>query len=120
MNRRLLAATTGVLALGGFLAACGDDKMSKDDFVEEAQENAGWTEEQASCVFDELGDDAESFLGQEGEPSEEDLTRFTDAATKCIGAATDMTIPDMTMPDISMPDLSGITIPDIAGVTVPG
>jgi hypothetical protein len=118
MNRRLLASTTAVLALGGFLAACGDDKMSRDEFVETAVEDGGLTEDQANCVFDELGDDAEEFLGQDADDaSEEDMQRFTEAVSACISSS--ISIPEISMPDFSVPDLSipDLTVPE--GVTVP-
>ena len=118
MNRRLLAPTAAVLALGGFLAACGDDKMSRDEFVETAMEDGGFTEEQANCVFDELGDGAEEFLGQDADDaSEEDMQRFTDAVATCMSSS--MSIPDMTIPDVTIPELSVPDLTDPEGVTVP-
>ncbi len=108
MNRRLLAPAAAVLALGGFLAACGDDDMSREEIIAEFQESAGLTEEQATCVYDSLGDDANEFLNQDADDADdEDVARLTDAISECV-------VGDITIPDVSMPDLGDITIPDIS------
>jgi hypothetical protein len=118
MNRRLLASTAAVLCLGGFLAACGDDEMSRDEFVETAMDEGGLTEDQANCVFDELGDDAEEFLGQSADDaSDEDMERFVDAVSSCVSSS--LSIPDLSMPELTIPDLSAPDLSAPEGVSVP-
>lgn len=124
MNRRLLAPAAAVLALGGFLAACGDDKKSEDEIITEFQESAGLTEEQARCVYDSLGDDANDFLNQSADDADdEEVARLTETMTTCMGG--DITVPDLgeiSIPDlenISIPEMPEISMPDIAGITAP-
>lgn len=115
MNRRLLAPAAAVLALGGFLAACGDDKESKEELIDRMVDS-GMTEEQANCVYDELGDDANDFLNQsEDDASDEDVARLTETMTACMGGS--VTVPDLG--DVSIPDLGEISIPDLDSISIP-
>lgn len=119
MNRRLLIPAVAVVGLGGFLAACGDDDMSRDEIVEELASVAGVSEEQASCVYDEIGDDAQDFFNQDADDADEaDMQRIFEAAEACgagLAPVPDVSLPDLsdfTIPDISIPDMSGLSLPD--------
>lgn len=81
-------AVPAALVLG--LAACGDDDATQEDLEQELVENAGITEEQASCVGDrvygeldqdEINELAESDNFEEAGEAGEVLTA---AITECI------------------------------------
>lgn len=109
MNRRLAAATLGVLSFSVVAAACGDDEISRDEAIKTMTEGDVMTEEQAGCVWDDLGDDAGKFLGQDNDDaSDEDVQRLTESMSKCMG---------LEIPNMSMPEMPTISVPAMPTTT---
>jgi hypothetical protein len=84
-------AAPAVLALG--LAACGSGDVSKEKFTSDLQDEAGYTEAQATCVTDRLYDELEQDqindlyeADTEEEAGAEGFEALTTAATDCATA----------------------------------
>ena len=88
--RRLIGlSVAGLLVLG--VAGCGDDDDDggngggdNDELIDQMVAE-GATREEAECVVDELGDDAERLLtmDEDEDPDPEDLVKFLEAISEC-------------------------------------
>ncbi|MEX0783695.1 MAG: hypothetical protein WD557_13705 [Dehalococcoidia bacterium] len=83
-KRRAILLSFGAISLFGLVAAaCGGDP-SNDEIVDRLVDE-GLSEDQATCMVDELGDDAGRLFGaDEDEISDEDAEKLFGAVFSCI------------------------------------
>lgn len=81
-----------VAALAMFaLGACSDDEYSQGDFINECQDNAGLTEEQCRCAWDELtgnvsaSDIQDAAQADAGDVDPEVAAQLNEALASCAG-----------------------------------
>jgi polyhydroxyalkanoate synthesis regulator phasin len=84
---RVVLITSAVFTLTVGLTACGDDDeggSSNAQALIDAMVSEGAPEEEARCLVDELGDDAERlWTSDDADLSEEDMEKFEEALKEC-------------------------------------
>ena len=101
---KVLGLVAGIVLIA---AACSDDSVSSDDLRDALVEANLFTEEEAQCVVDEIGDsvgglDAGAFTGDD--LSDEDQAAITDATVTCLTGSDSEEIPDPSDTDLNTED----------------
>lgn len=108
--RRALFGLVAAAAL--FLAGCSsDDTVDRGELVDQFT-NAGFTQEQAECFADEIGE----ISREELEDPSSLFDKGAAAGEACVDELGDIPVPEGLDPSVSIPDISipDISIPDIS------